>query len=142
MWLVFPCVGPGQSSGDTPFSYRSGLSGATASEQRSPWACALDGPIRAEQQRLGSSHSGAACDVTSVFLLGQLREQLSYLKGDNFFRFTCADCSADGKEQYERLKLTWQQVSRGVQVGGACGSFWIDCRLLERRSHYVLQGGC
>lgn len=45
------------------------------------------------------------------FLLGQLREQLSYLKGDNFFRFTCSDCSADGKEQYERLKLTWQQVS-------------------------------
>lgn len=45
------------------------------------------------------------------FLLGQLREQLSYLKGDNFFRFTCSDCSPDGKEQYERLKLTWQQVS-------------------------------
>lgn len=48
-----------------------------------------------------------------VFLLGQLREQLSYLKGDNFFRFTCSDCSEDGKEQYERLKLTWQQVSKG-----------------------------
>lgn len=47
-----------------------------------------------------------------VFLLGQLREQLSYLKGDNFFRFTCSDCSEDGKEQYERLKLTWQQVSK------------------------------
>lgn len=45
------------------------------------------------------------------FLVGQLREQLSYLKGDNFFRFTCSDCSADGKEQSERLKLTWQQVS-------------------------------
>ena len=36
-----------------------------------------------------------------VFLLGQLREQLSYLKGDNFFRFTCSDCSEDGKEQYD-----------------------------------------
>lgn len=47
-----------------------------------------------------------------VFLLGQLREQLSYLKGDNFFRFTCSDCSEDGKEQSERLKLTWQQVSK------------------------------
>lgn len=46
------------------------------------------------------------------FLLGQLREQLSYLKGDNFFRFTCSDCSEDGKEQCERLKLTWQQVSK------------------------------
>lgn len=49
-----------------------------------------------------------------VFLLGQLREQLSYLKGDNFFRFTCSDCSEDGKEQYERLKLTWQQVSKNL----------------------------
>ncbi|RMB93646.1 hypothetical protein DUI87_29873 [Hirundo rustica rustica] len=39
----------------------------------------------------------------------QLREQLSYLKGDNFFRFTCSDCSEDGKEQFERLRLTWQQ---------------------------------
>lgn len=46
-----------------------------------------------------------------LFILGQLREQLSYLKGDNFFRFTCSDCSEDGKEQFERLRLTWQQVS-------------------------------
>lgn len=52
-----------------------------------------------------------------VFLLGQLREQLSYLKGDNFFRFTCSDCSEDGKEQYERLKLTWQQVSKISSCG-------------------------
>lgn len=52
-----------------------------------------------------------------VFLLGQLREQLSYLKGDNFFRFTCSDCSEDGKEQYERLKLTWQQVSKSSSLG-------------------------
>ena len=51
-----------------------------------------------------------------VFLLGQLREQLSYLKGDNFFRFTCSDCSEDGKEQYERLKLTWQQVSKSSSL--------------------------
>lgn len=47
-----------------------------------------------------------------LLILGQLREQLSYLKGDNFFRFTCSDCSEDGKEQFERLRLTWQQVSR------------------------------
>lgn len=50
------------------------------------------------------------CDKCQKWIpASQLREQLSYLKGDNFFRFTCCDCSADGKEQYERLKLTWQQ---------------------------------
>lgn len=49
--------------------------------------------------------------IFDLFILGQLREQLSYLKGDNFFRFTCSDCSEDGKEQFERLRLTWQQVS-------------------------------
>lgn len=50
------------------------------------------------------------CDKCQKWIpASQLREQLSYLKGDNFFRFTCSDCSADGKEQYERLKLTWQQ---------------------------------
>jgi len=51
-------------------------------------------------------------------ILGQLREQLSYLKGDNFFRFTCSDCSEDGKEQFERLRLTWQQVSTMFVPGG------------------------
>lgn len=42
---------------------------------------------------------------------GQLRgDQPSYLKGDNFFKFLCCDCSEDGKESFERLRLTWQQV--------------------------------
>lgn len=41
----------------------------------------------------------------------QLRgEHPSYVRGDNFFRFTCSDCAEDQKEHYERLKLTWQQV--------------------------------
>lgn len=41
----------------------------------------------------------------------QLRgEQPSYLKGDNFFKFVCSDCSEDGKESFERMRLTWQQV--------------------------------
>lgn len=53
-----------------------------------------------------------------LLILGQLREQLSYLKGDNFFRFTCSDCSEDGKEQFERLRLTWQQVSTMFVPGG------------------------
>lgn len=55
--------------------------------------------------------------IFCLLILGQLREQLSYLKGDNFFRFTCSDCSEDGKEQFERLRLTWQQVST-VSVPG------------------------
>ncbi|CAB1344743.1 unnamed protein product [Coregonus sp. 'balchen'] len=37
-------------------------------------------------------------------------EQPSYLKGDNFFKFTCYDCTEDGKETFERMRLTWQQV--------------------------------
>ncbi|KAG7262117.1 hypothetical protein CRUP_019505, partial [Coryphaenoides rupestris] len=42
---------------------------------------------------------------------GQLRgEQPSYLKGDNFFKFICCGCSDDGKETFERMRLTWQQV--------------------------------
>ncbi|XP_076841144.1 cysteine-rich protein 2-binding protein [Brachyhypopomus gauderio] len=41
----------------------------------------------------------------------QLRgEQPSYLKGDNFFKFTCADCADGSKESFERMRLTWQQV--------------------------------
>ncbi|XP_038659746.1 cysteine-rich protein 2-binding protein isoform X2 [Scyliorhinus canicula] len=32
------------------------------------------------------------------------------MRGDNFFRFSCSDCAEDGKEHFERLKLTWQQV--------------------------------
>lgn len=50
----------------------------------------------------------------------QLREQLSYLKGDNFFRFTCSDCSEDGKEQFERLRLTWQQEKDLNMVEHSC----------------------
>ncbi len=46
-----------------------------------------------------------------VCLPAQLRgEQPSYLKGDNFFKFICSDCSEDGKESFERMRLTWQQV--------------------------------
>lgn len=46
-----------------------------------------------------------------MFPSAQLRgEQPSYLKGDNFFKFTCCDCSEDGKESFERMRLTWQQV--------------------------------
>uniref|UniRef100_A0A3P8XCY1 Cysteine-rich protein 2-binding protein n=1 Tax=Esox lucius TaxID=8010 RepID=A0A3P8XCY1_ESOLU len=37
-------------------------------------------------------------------------EQPSYLKGDNFFKFNCYDCTEDGKETFERMRLTWQQV--------------------------------
>src|SRR4029434_956130 len=44
--------------------------------------------------------------------VGQLRgEQPSYLKGDNFFKFSCSHCSEDGKESFERMRLTWQQVT-------------------------------
>ncbi|XP_035258554.1 cysteine-rich protein 2-binding protein [Anguilla anguilla] len=52
------------------------------------------------------------CDKCHKWIpTAQLRgEQPSYLKGDNFFKFTCYDCSEDGKETFERMRLTWQQV--------------------------------
>ncbi|KAJ8366086.1 hypothetical protein SKAU_G00149170 [Synaphobranchus kaupii] len=52
------------------------------------------------------------CDKCHKWIpAAQLRgEQPSYLKGDNFFKFTCYDCSEDGKETFERMRLTWQQV--------------------------------
>lgn len=52
------------------------------------------------------------CDKCQQWILAsELRgQQPSYFKGDNFFRLTCSACSEDGKEHFERLKLTWQQV--------------------------------
>ncbi|XP_016377403.1 cysteine-rich protein 2-binding protein isoform X1 [Sinocyclocheilus rhinocerous] len=52
------------------------------------------------------------CDKCHKWIpAAQLRgEQPSYLKGDNFFKFTCSDCAEDGKESFERMRLTWQQV--------------------------------
>lgn len=50
-----------------------------------------------------------------VCVSAQLRgEQPSYLKGDNFFKFKCTDCAEDGKESFERMRLTWQQVAMGA----------------------------
>ncbi|KAH0618172.1 hypothetical protein JD844_017162 [Phrynosoma platyrhinos] len=53
----------------------------------------------------------------------QVREQVTHLKGDNFFRFTCSECSEDGKEQFERLKLTWQQLVL-ARVGKKTSTWW------------------
>uniref|UniRef100_A0A8B9TTI5 Cysteine-rich protein 2-binding protein n=1 Tax=Anas platyrhynchos TaxID=8839 RepID=A0A8B9TTI5_ANAPL len=77
----------------------------------------------------------------------QLREQLSYLKGDNFFRFTCSDCSEDGKEQFERLRLTWQQVvmlamyNLSLEGTGRQGYFrWKEdiCAFIEKHWNFLL----
>uniref|UniRef100_A0A8C7GUN0 Cysteine-rich protein 2-binding protein n=1 Tax=Oncorhynchus kisutch TaxID=8019 RepID=A0A8C7GUN0_ONCKI len=52
------------------------------------------------------------CDKCHKWIpIAQLHgEQPSYLKGDNFFKFTCYDCTEDVKETFERMRLTWQQV--------------------------------
>lgn len=88
------------------------------------------------------------CDKCQKWIpASQLREQLSYLKGDNFFRFTCSDCSADGKEQYERLKLTWQQVvmlamyNLSLEGSGRQGYFrWKEdiCAFIEKHWAFLL----
>ncbi|KAM5246573.1 cysteine-rich protein 2-binding protein isoform 2-T2 [Ctenodactylus gundi] len=88
------------------------------------------------------------CDKCQRWIpASQLREQLSYLKGDNFFRFTCSDCSADGQEQCERLKLTWQQVvmlamyNLSLEGSGRQGYFrWKEdiCAFIEKHWTFLL----
>ncbi|XP_053253288.1 cysteine-rich protein 2-binding protein isoform X3 [Podarcis raffonei] len=77
----------------------------------------------------------------------QVREQITYLKGDNFFRFTCSDCSEDGKEQFERLRLTWQQVvmlamyNLSLEGTGRQGYFrWKEdiCSFIEKHWNFLL----
>ncbi|XP_043912860.1 cysteine-rich protein 2-binding protein isoform X2 [Protopterus annectens] len=71
----------------------------------------------------------------------------SYLKGDNFFKFTCADCSEDGKEHAERLKLTWQQIvmlamyNLPLEVSGRQGYYrWKEdiCSFIEKHWTFLL----
>ncbi|XP_044516667.1 cysteine-rich protein 2-binding protein isoform X2 [Gracilinanus agilis] len=88
------------------------------------------------------------CDKCQKWIsASQLREQLSYLKGDNFFRFTCSDCSEDGKEQFERLRLTWQQVvmlamyNLSLEGTGRQGYFrWKEdiCAFIEKHWTFLL----
>ncbi|XP_064411827.1 cysteine-rich protein 2-binding protein isoform X1 [Latimeria chalumnae] len=79
---------------------------------------------------------------------GQLRgESPSYLKGDNFFRFICSDCSDDAKEHFERLRLTWQQVvmlamyNLSLEGTGRQGYFrWKEdiCAFIEKHWTFLL----
>ncbi|XP_075719069.1 cysteine-rich protein 2-binding protein isoform X2 [Rhinoderma darwinii] len=71
----------------------------------------------------------------------------SYLKGDNFFKFACSDCSEDGKEQFERLRLTWQQVvmlamyNLSLEGSGRQGYFrWKEdiCSFIEKHWTFLL----
>lgn len=78
----------------------------------------------------------------------QLRgEQPSYLKGDNFFKFICSDCSEDGKESFERMRLTWQQVvmlamyNLSLEGTGRQGYFrWKEdiCAFIGRHWNFLL----
>ncbi|XP_008314717.1 cysteine-rich protein 2-binding protein [Cynoglossus semilaevis] len=78
----------------------------------------------------------------------QLRgEQPSYLKGDNFFKFICTDCSEDGKESFERMRLTWQQVvmlamyNLSLEGTGRQGYFrWKEdiCAFIGRHWNFLL----
>ncbi|MEE6517958.1 hypothetical protein FKM82_028593 [Ascaphus truei] len=71
----------------------------------------------------------------------------SYLKGDNFFKFTCSACSEDSKEQFERLRLTWQQVvmlamyNLSLEGTGRQGYFrWKEdiCSFIEKHWTFLL----
>ncbi|XP_062986112.1 cysteine-rich protein 2-binding protein isoform X2 [Elgaria multicarinata webbii] len=77
----------------------------------------------------------------------QVREQITYLKGDNFFKFTCCVCSEEGKEQFERLRLTWQQVvmlamyNLSLEGTGRQGYFrWKEdiCAFIEKHWSFLL----
>ncbi|TMS23218.1 Cysteine-rich protein 2-binding protein [Larimichthys crocea] len=74
-------------------------------------------------------------------------EQPSYLKGDNFFKFMCCDCSEDGKESFERMRLTWQQVvmlamyNLSLEGTGRQGYFrWKEdiCAFIGRHWNFLL----
>lgn len=74
-------------------------------------------------------------------------EQPSYLKGDNFFKFLCCVCSEDGKESFERMRLTWQQVvmlamyNLSLEGTGRQGYFrWKEdiCAFIGRHWNFLL----
>uniref|UniRef100_A0A3P9LJJ4 Cysteine-rich protein 2-binding protein n=1 Tax=Oryzias latipes TaxID=8090 RepID=A0A3P9LJJ4_ORYLA len=99
---------------------------------------------------------GWACEDMSFYCerchkwtpAAQLRgEQPSYLKGDNFFKFTCCSCSEDGKESFERMRLTWQQVvmlamyNLSLEGTGRQGYFrWKEdiCAFIGRHWNFLL----
>ncbi|XP_061684922.1 cysteine-rich protein 2-binding protein [Syngnathoides biaculeatus] len=71
----------------------------------------------------------------------------SYLKGDNFFKFVCRDCSEEGKETFERMRLTWQQVvmlamyNLSLEGTGRQGYFrWKEdiCAFISRHWNFLL----
>ncbi|XP_037545573.1 cysteine-rich protein 2-binding protein [Nematolebias whitei] len=74
-------------------------------------------------------------------------DQPSYLKGDNFFKFTCFDCSEDRKESFDRMRLTWQQVvmlamyNLSLEGTGRQGYFrWKEdiCSFIGRHWNFLL----
>ncbi|XP_040041424.2 cysteine-rich protein 2-binding protein [Gasterosteus aculeatus] len=99
---------------------------------------------------------GWACEDVSFYCdhchkwvpAAQLRgEQPSYLKGDNFFKFICSDCSEDAKESFERMRLTWQQVvmlamyNLSLEGTGRQGYFrWKEdiCAFIGRHWNFLL----
>ncbi|XP_035231045.1 cysteine-rich protein 2-binding protein-like [Stegodyphus dumicola] len=65
----------------------------------------------------------------------------SDLTGDIYFKFICANCSADGTESVKRMKLQWTLViilalyNLQLQGGGKCGYFrWREhiCRFIDK----------
>ncbi|XP_029450329.1 cysteine-rich protein 2-binding protein isoform X2 [Rhinatrema bivittatum] len=88
------------------------------------------------------------CDKCQKWMpASQLRDPPSYLKGDNFFRFTCSDCSEERKEQFDRLRLTWQQVvmlamyNLSLEGMGRQGYFrWKEdiCSFIEKHWTFLL----
>ncbi|XP_018414318.1 PREDICTED: cysteine-rich protein 2-binding protein [Nanorana parkeri] len=89
------------------------------------------------------------CDKCQKWIpASQLRDDPpSHLKGDNFFKFTCTDCAEDGKEQFERLRLTWQQVvmlamyNLSLEGSGRQGYFrWKEdiCLFIEKHWNFLL----
>ncbi|KAJ0051200.1 hypothetical protein NL108_015953 [Boleophthalmus pectinirostris] len=71
----------------------------------------------------------------------------SFLKGDNFFKFVCGQCSDDGRENFERMRLTWQQVvmlamfNLSLEGSGRQGYFrWKEdiCAFIGRHWSFLL----
>lgn len=83
------------------------------------------------------------CTVCKVmFHLSCLKSRRpSDLAADIYFKFTCANCSPDGVEIFDRMKLQWTTVlalslyNLQLQGGGKCGYFhWREhiCRFIDQ----------
>uniref|UniRef100_UPI00358F1E8F cysteine-rich protein 2-binding protein isoform X2 n=1 Tax=Myxine glutinosa TaxID=7769 RepID=UPI00358F1E8F len=82
-----------------------------------------------------------------VTLTSQLQNKPSHLKGDTFFRLRCAACTPHGHEEFQRMRLTWQQIvmlamyNLSLESSGRQGYFrWKEdiCAFIDKHWTFLL----